>query len=254
MDTFSQLVRYSIVLVLMIFMLGAALIIGAVSPDAGWRIYRCWNSMALRVFGIEVESRFDGDPSQYESGGVIVGLTQQSLLDPTIGYAVWDKRVRAIWNIEYALIPFFGWISVLVGWVIIRQRPEQAKRQLKKAVKHAAGGGLVYLSAEGQRSIDGSLNPYKKGPIVLAIESQASIHPIYIAGSRACMPVGEWKIRPGKVVIHYLQPISTTGLSYDDRDVLLGKVREVGASTHEYWTQKPTDSMSAGKPNATPAD
>lgn len=120
----------------------------------------------------------------------------------------------SIWNIEYALIPFFGWVTVLLGWIIVRQRPEQSKIQLRKAALHARNGGLVHLSAEGKRSLNGELNPYKKGPVVLAIESQAPIYPLYIGGSRHCLPVGEWRIRPGNIVLRYSEPISTKGLTY----------------------------------------
>lgn len=233
----SQLARYFVVITLMVPMLGAALLVGPVSSHTGWRIVHCWNKLALKIFGVEVECRFADEASQLDRGGVIVGLTQQSLLDPTIGYAVWDRRVMSIWNIEYTLIPFFGWVTLLLGWIIIRQSPAQAKRQLGKAAAHAANGGLVYLSAEGQRSIDGKLNPYKKGPIVLAIEAQAPIHPIYIAGSRECLPVGEWKIRPAKVIVNYLPPISTTGLSYADRNMLLEQLRSLGEQQYDYWNQ-----------------
>lgn len=235
METIGQIIRYTIVIGLMVPMLGAALLFSLISPNIGWRIFRNWSKIALRIFGVKVETEFECDPSQLDNGGIMVGLTQQSLLDPTVGYSAWDQRVLSIWNIEYALIPFFGWITVLLGWIIIRQWPEQAKSQLRKAAQHATDGGLIYLSAEGQRSIDGNLNPYKKGPVVLAIESQAPIHPMYMSGSRECLPVGEWKIRPGKIVIRYLPPISTIGLTYEDRDMLLEKIRAVGEVEHNRW-------------------
>jgi 1-acyl-sn-glycerol-3-phosphate acyltransferase len=243
MRTLDQLFRYSVVIFLMVFMLGAALIIGVFSVNVGCRIARGWNIIALKIFGVEVENQFEGSPSALDAGGVIIGLTQQSLIDPTAGYAAWNKRVMSIWNIEYALIPFFGWVTVLLGWIIVRQKPVQAKRQLSKAAQYASRGGLVYLSAEGQRSIDGELNPYKKGPVVLAIESQAPIHPIYIAGSRQCLPVGEWKIRPGKVTVHYLPPIFTKGLTYEDRNMLLEKIRAIGEAAHEKWKKPPESNV-----------
>lgn len=237
MEVTNQVLRYIVVIGLMIIMLGAALIVALISTYTGWRIYRSWCGIALKVFGVEVVNKFDGEVSQLDSGGVIVGLTQQSLIDPTAGYAVWDRRVMSIWNFEYALIPFFGWVTVILGWIIVRQKPEQAKRQLRKAAQHAAQGGLVFLSAEGLRSENGELNEYKKGPVVLAIESQAPVHPIYIAGSRMCLPVGEWKIRPGKIVVHWLSPIPTKGLAYEDRHALLAKIRTIGESEHAYWSQ-----------------
>jgi 1-acyl-sn-glycerol-3-phosphate acyltransferase len=238
METISQVTRYLLVIFLMVLLLGAALMVAPISGHAGWRIYRSWNNIALKIFGIEVENKFDGNASQLDSGGVIIGLNQESLLDPTAGYAAWNHRVMSIWNIEYALIPFFGWVTVILGWIIIRQKVEQSKRQLRKAARYAAQGGLVYLSAEGKRSIDRKLNPYKKGPVVLAIESQALIHPIYMTGSRECLSVGEWKIRPGKIVIHWLPPIATAGLTYEDRNMLLEKIRAIGESEHNNFNQQ----------------
>jgi 1-acyl-sn-glycerol-3-phosphate acyltransferase len=234
-DTITQAAKYSVVTVLMVPMLGMALLVGLVSKNVGWRIIRIWSRVALRIFSVEVEFQFNGDPSQLQQGGILIGLNQQSLLDPTVGYSTWERPVFSIWNIEYALIPFIGWITVLLGWIIIRQNPQQAKRQLRKAAQFAANGGLVYLSAEGQRSRDGSLSPYKKGPFVLGIESQCLIHPMYLAGSRQCLPPGEWKIRPGKIVIRYLPPIATLGMTYDDRDALLKKVRAIGEAEHNSW-------------------
>lgn len=235
MNTISQILRYAIAIALMVPMLGVALLIAPISDNISWRSIRSWNKIALRIFGVKVETQFEGDPSDLDSGGVLIGLTQQSLLDPTVGYSTWDRRVLSIWNIEYSLIPFFGWVTILLGWIIIRQKPEQAKSQLRKAARHAADGGLVYLSVEGQRSVDGSLGPYKKGPVVLAIESQALVHPMYIVGSGDCLPVGEWKIRPGKIVIRYLPSISTAGLTYEDRSILLEKIRTIGDAEHYRW-------------------
>ena len=96
MGIISQPFKYAVVIFLMVIMLGLALIVAPISVNTGWRICRSWNIVALRVFGVEVESQFDGDPEQLDSGGVMVGLTQQSLLDPTAGYAAWDQRVMSM--------------------------------------------------------------------------------------------------------------------------------------------------------------
>lgn len=164
---------------------------------------------------------------ELDKGGIIVGLTQQSLIDPTIGYAAFDRQFMAIWNVEYALIPVLGWISWVLGWVIIRQSPRHSKLQPGKAAEYAAKGGLVYLSIEGQRSLDGKLNPYKKGPAVLALQSQSQIIPFYLRGSRACLPHGHWKIRPGTVEIRILKPIAVNNMQYDDRNALIDELRRL---------------------------
>ncbi|EKF73750.1 1-acyl-sn-glycerol-3-phosphate acyltransferase [Alcanivorax hongdengensis A-11-3] len=238
MDTLKQLVRYALAIGAMVPLLGMALLVGPFSQRQAWRLVRSWNRLVLALFGIQVDVRYDGNAEALRQGGIIVGLTQQSLIDPTVGFASWDLPVKGVWNIEYALIPFVGWVSVCLGWVIIRQNPAQAKRQLGRAAAYARAGGLVYLSAEGRRSDDGGLSPYKKGPVVLAIQAQAPIHPVYIAGSRACLAPGQWKIRPGRIVIHYTDPLPTAGLGYDDREALLLRLRAVGEATHRRWSGK----------------
>lgn len=239
LDSTSQFARYFLVCILMLPLLGGALVLAPFSSRIARRLVRTWNSAFLSIFGVTVEVAFEGDPKQLEQGGIIVGLTQQSLLDPTVGYACWDQPVNSIWNIEYALIPFLGWVSVFLGWVIVRQSPSQSKRQIEKAARYAAEGGLVYLSAEGRRSVDGQLSPYKKGPVVMAIAGQAPIHPVHIAGSRRCMPPGSWKIRPGNVVVRYMAPISTKGMTYEDRNQLLERLRAVGEEAHSKWFKAP---------------
>ena len=88
---------------------------------------------------------------------------------------------------------------IFFGWIIIRQRPKQAKKTLEKAVSYIQNGGVVYLSMEGRRSKTGSLGLYKKGPVVLAIQANAKIIPSIIQGSSKCLSYGEWKIKSGKV-------------------------------------------------------
>ncbi|MEM9301342.1 MAG: hypothetical protein AAGE01_04485 [Pseudomonadota bacterium] len=88
------------------------------------RLIRRWRKTVLRLFGIEFEVQYDAGPAQLDAGGIIVGLTQQSRL---IGHAAWDRPAKAIWNFEYALILFFGWVSPLLGWVIVRQHVGQAR-------------------------------------------------------------------------------------------------------------------------------
>ena len=242
MDILNQLIRYTLSIMLMVPMLGVAIVVAPVSLDLSWRFIRDWNRVTMTIFGIVVEVKFENDQSRLEEGGVIVVLTQQSLIVPTAIGSKCDIRSMGIWNIEYALIPLLGWATSLMGWIIIRQWPEQSKRQLHKAALYAKSGGLVIISAEGQRSTDGELKPYKKGAVVLPIESQAHIHPLYIAGARHCLPVGEWKIRPGTIVLHYLEPIPTKGLTYDDRNSLLKKLRAVAEVEHAQCKQQANDS------------
>lgn len=236
MNLLSYLLRYLISFLLLILFYSIAILVGLISRSAAWQIIILWNRIFLKMFGVEVIVEFENKNFDFSSGGVVVGLTQQSLIDPIIGQLIAPKVFMSIWNIEYALIPFIGWISWIFGWVIIRQLPKQSRRKIKKAESYLRKGGLVYLSIEGKRSIDGSLSPYKKGPAILAIQANAKVIPVIIHGSNIILPYGEWKIRPGKVKLKVLNEISTDGMEYEDRDLLINKLREL--AEHELLLQK----------------
>ena len=235
MKIFSYLFRYLISFLLLILMYSIAILVGLISRSAAWSIIVNWGRIFLKMFGVEVIVEYENQYFDTSSGGVVVGLTQQSLLDPIIGQIIAPRVFMSIWNIEFALIPFIGWISWIFGWVIIRQLPKQSKRKITKAESYLRKGGFVYLSIEGKRSINGSLSPYKKGPAVLAIQANAKIIPVIFHGSYNCLPYGEWKIRPGKVKVKILNEISTEGMTYEDRDLLVGKLRKIAEQELLLW-------------------
>jgi 1-acyl-sn-glycerol-3-phosphate acyltransferase len=79
---------------------------------------------------------------------------------------------------------------------------------------------------EGTRSASYSLRQFKKGPFVLAITTQAPMVPVAIHGTLALLPKGKFWLKQGRVDVHFLEPVSTEGLTYDDRSRLSQLVRE----------------------------
>jgi 1-acyl-sn-glycerol-3-phosphate acyltransferase len=67
--------------------------------------------------------------------------------------------------------------------------------------------------------------PFKKGGFIMAIKAGAPIVPVAIQGGRAAMRKGSWIIRPATVSIRVGQPIETAGLTLDERDELIERVR-----------------------------
>ena len=68
--------------------------------------------------------------------------------------------------------------------------------------------------------------PFKKGGFIMAIKAGAPIVPVAIQGGRAAMQRGSTVIRPVTVSIRVGKPIETAHLTLDDRDALIGRVRE----------------------------
>ncbi|MCA9520020.1 MAG: 1-acyl-sn-glycerol-3-phosphate acyltransferase [Myxococcales bacterium] len=198
------------------------------SQEWGQALTQHWARTLLRRLGITVETC---DPGGFLHTGercIFVHLNQSSLLEALLWAAIVPRRMGRVLNIEFALLPFIGWtLAAQDGFVIRRQSPGQAKARLQQAVDYVRSGGNLILSIEGRRSEDGSLSPYKKGPVVMAIEAGATLVPLTTHGLRECLPFGAWRIAPGhaKVVVH--EPIETRGLGYEDRDELVARLRTI---------------------------
>ena len=203
------------------------LVVSPVSRPAAWSIYRHWGRTAFRIFGITVSLRDDNDGNLGPKPHLYVWLNQSSLTD-TVALAQVLPPFYAVGNIEYAAMPFLGWAIVPLRFVVIvRQWKQQARRGIERACRRLASGETWVISTEGSRTPDGELLPFKKGPAVLAIKAQATVIPLAIHGARAVMPAGEWRIRPGHIEVHLLRALQTAGLTYEDRDMLLEKLRSV---------------------------
>lgn len=60
---------------------------------------------------------------------------------------------------------------------------------------------------------------------MLAIAAGVPVVPVVVHGSMEVMPKGSWRIRRGVIDVHVLEPVPTTGLTYEERDELSRAVR-----------------------------
>ena len=204
--------------------LSFGIIIGLFYGKAGVSIIFSWIRFFLKMYGIDVWVQNDNDSTEHLAGCIFTLLNQNSLLDGLMGICAIPGHCRGIVNLEYALIPFFGWAMWSSCWVIIRQWPSQARKTLAKVAAFLQNGGNIWMSIEGRRSKNGSLSPFKKGPVVMAILSQAKIVPVIISGTKEVLGYGKWKIRSGIVVVRFLKGIPTDGMKYEDRDALVNQL------------------------------
>ena len=70
-----------------------------------------------------------------------------------------------------------------------------ASYDIAAAQLHEGLSAMVF--AEGTRSRDGRLLPFKKGPFILAIRAGVPLVPLYIHGAFERTPKGALNVRPG---------------------------------------------------------
>jgi len=135
--------------------------------------------------------------------------------------------MRFVAKRSLAKVPIFGWCAKLGKIIFIdRGNSKAAIETVNKAIAELKDGISAFFFAEGTRSLDGKLLPFKKGGVVFAIKSKLPIVPITIVGSYKLLPKKCLRIRPGTLKIIVGKPIDTAQYTEKDRDYLLYKVRE----------------------------
>jgi len=148
---------------------------------------------------------------------------------PVLQHSI-PNRMGMIFKKELAKIPFFGWQLKWGPYVMIdRKDPEKALKSIVEAKEKISKIGMsVVVFAEGTRSKTGEVQPFKRGAFYLASKSGYPIIPVSISHSNKIMPKGKFRIKGGKVKIHFDIPIPTDQLSSKKDELeLMEKVRNI---------------------------
>lgn len=131
------------------------------------------------------------------------------------------RWIKFVAKVELFKIPLFGKAMLAAGMIPIeRANRKAAFGSYSLATKRIQSGASVAVYPEGTRGNAYPLRPFKKGPFVLAIQAQAPIVPVVVYGQLEVNPKGKFLVRPGTIHVHFLPPIETVGMSYEDRDRL----------------------------------
>lgn len=148
---------------------------------------------------------------------------------PVLQHSI-PNRMGMIFKKELAKIPFFGWQLKWGPYIMIdRKDPEKALKSIEEAKEKISKIGMsVVVFAEGTRSQTGEVQPFKRGAFYLASRSGFPIIPVSISKSIKIMPKGKFRIKGGKVKIHFDKPIPTNQLSNKKDELeLMEKVRSI---------------------------
>ena len=186
---------------------------------------RPWAGTILAACGTRV--RVTGREKLAALGPAVYVTNHQSHFDILALIRALPGQYRVIAKKELFLIPVFGWALALAGFIKIdRSNRERARRSLHVAARRIRSGKSVVVFAEGTRSLDGRLRPFKKGGFILSIESGCPIVPVSISGSRAVLSKNSLDINGGPIDVAIGDPIPTGAYDYDRRDELIARVRE----------------------------
>jgi 1-acyl-sn-glycerol-3-phosphate acyltransferase len=183
---------------------------------------RWWAKSLIWAAGVEVVVH--GAENMQGAQHIFVGNHLSWCDIPALATVI--TRFKFVAKSEIARVPLFGAAVRAIGSVYIdRENRASSFESLREAAAKINEGVSVVIFPEGTRGTEYPLRPFKKGAFVLAINAQAPVVPVVIHGARERLRRGSFYVRAGRVNVHFLEPVPTTGLSFDDRNALAVTVR-----------------------------
>jgi len=158
-----------------------------------------------------------------KEGQYIIMMNHTSFADVFYPIQVARGKYTAIlasWNFK---IPI--WSRMLKSFKAIpvyRRNRNKAIESIKKAEHIIKSLGYhVVIFPEGTRTIDGKLQPFKKGGFHMAINTQTPIVPVVVKGGFKFKPKTRWYIKPSIIDIEVGRPIHMDKYSINTLDDLI---------------------------------
>lgn len=142
------------------------------------------------------------------TGPVIIVSNHQSFLDMPFE-ALLPFTVKWIAKKSLFRVPFMGWIMALSGHLSIDRSKKLAVRSIDQQMEPVLRSNVpVHIYAEGTRSKDGRLQPFKSGAFVTAKKLNCTILPMILDGTKDILPSGDWRFNfRGNLKLSLLDPV-----------------------------------------------
>ncbi len=186
-----------------------------------------WCRTILRAAGVKVE--ISGLQNLDTSRSFLLLANHQSAFDiPVLGGYI-PATVRFMSKKEVFKVPLLGRAMKFAGIISIdRENRVNAIRSIKNALEITRNNSIGLIGfPEGTRSLDGKVKTFKKGLFMMAIDGNLPIIPVSISGAHNILKKKSIIIHSGKVKLHIHPPVDTSSYSYDNRDELVEKVRQI---------------------------
>lgn len=185
---------------------------------------KSWARIVLAAAGAEVHvrglDRFD------HRRHFVMASNHQSLLDVPLIMATAPQRIRFVAKKQLLYVPVLGQALWAMGNVPIdRTHPTDASERLAHQQKAIGRTMSLLFFAEGTRSKDGTLLPFRRGAAAMALDTGVPLLPVAVAGTRDVLPSGSTTLSPGPVGIAFGTPIEVAGRARSERQALTEELR-----------------------------
>lgn len=197
---------------------------------------KIFSAGVLWISGIKL--KVSGTENLKEGQSYIYVSNHSSMFDIPAVMRAFKGRVSIVYKEELSRIPIFGWQLKTGPFISInRKNAEDAMKSIKKARETMENKKFsVILFAEGTRSKDGQIQPFKRGAFYLAAKVHLPIVPVTINGASKLLPKGKLKIKSGELSVHFSEPIEFEELkNKNDELALMDRVRNEIIKNYKGW-------------------
>lgn len=185
------------------------------APDAAIRL---WADLILRTSQVRTQVR---GLEHLPSGNFVLCVNHQSNFDALVLFRHIERHMRFVAKAQLRKVPIFGFALERAGNIFVeRSGTSTDKEKLNEAVRAVRERVSVVFFAEGTRSDDGILKPFKKGAAIMALEAQVPLVPAAVAGTHLILQKGSIAIHPRPAALVIGPPIETSGLSVEAREAI----------------------------------
>ena len=173
------------------------------------------------------------DPNQQ----YIFASNHESAFDIPLTLAGIPWHVVPIAKKELKKVPFLSWAMLAAGHIFIdrsnREKALQSINNIKNSLKKNPRSILIF--PEGTRSLDGKMKPFKKGGVVLSIDTGLPIVPIACCGTFEVLIKGSKNFNPKPIELRFGSPIHTSSADLKNRNEITEQVKKAIINLKSEW-------------------
>ncbi|MDW8436467.1 MAG: lysophospholipid acyltransferase family protein [Chloroherpetonaceae bacterium] len=190
-----------------------------------------WARIGLWLSGVKL--RVIGEENYDPKASYVIVSNHASMYDILAALAGLKSNLRIMAKIELAKVPLWGWAVRRGDFIFIRRGGNrEALQSLLEAKQKLDEGKSAYIFADGTRSPDGTIQPFKRGAFTIAVKAQKPILPITILGSHKIMPRDTLRINGGTITLVIDKPIAPDGKT--DEQLLEETHKVILANYHKH--------------------
>ncbi|TFG90952.1 MAG: 1-acyl-sn-glycerol-3-phosphate acyltransferase [Syntrophobacterales bacterium] len=192
--------------------------------NLAFTISRAWAWIMLKVTGVRPEIR--GREKIRPGQSYVIISNHQSHFDILALVIRLGIQFRWIIKKELRAIPLFGFALYKSKNIFIDLTDrDKAVQSIREGIRHLPPGVSVLFFAEGTRSPDGAIQPFKKGGFTTAVEGGLPILPVTVNGSRKVLPKGALAFKRGPIEVVVGDTVDTRSCAHATIEELIAVTR-----------------------------